>query len=416
MRRNGEVQRDVVGQLTSEEKTFERNIAEEEMLKLLAELDDGDDDWGDLGLDTTGGNLARDMEELTRGSNTTLRPREPSSVMRRRTTSQRPAHADSSAAPTGMDHLQRSSISRDPEPAVSSSKPSVGPREMPLNDYKEEAGLEPMRNEFETLYEAMMRPVARGRVPAPTPAPNTTPIALNERWAEEGSQNDNLESATEEMRLSAAPHASSPVRIRGVPLNDRREDAERAALRNNGFEARHRAAIRPAARARGHLHRPILNRREDVNRNRNDLGNDEIIRDAAQVRPPDNQAAIPLNDHREEGERERDNGRNDDFDAANDAQHGGELEIHVAMDELLGLRGPLYLVWRNIAWLLTFNATYIGLFAFIPYSIGYTVLAALYRRGMSILGNWSDVIVPSQVSDFLSVLRESAAKSSVGFE
>ena len=44
-----------------------------------------------------------------------------------------------------------------------------------------------------------------------------------------------------------------------------------------------------------------------------------------------------------------------------------DVELHVAMDELLGIRGPFPFLLRNILWLIAFNAAYLGLFAFIPY-------------------------------------------------
>lgn len=50
-----------------------------------------------------------------------------------------------------------------------------------------------------------------------------------------------------------------------------------------------------------------------------------------------------------------------------------DMEINVALDELLGLRGPLSLLVRNLLWLLAFNATYLGIFGFIPKTVGYVV-------------------------------------------
>ena len=45
-------------------------------------------------------------------------------------------------------------------------------------------------------------------------------------------------------------------------------------------------------------------------------------------------------------------------------------DINLALDELLGLRGPLSVLIRNVCWLLAFNTTYLGLFAFIPKNVG----------------------------------------------
>ena len=52
------------------------------------------------------------------------------------------------------------------------------------------------------------------------------------------------------------------------------------------------------------------------------------------------------------------------------------MEINVALDELLGLRGPLSTLVRNLLWLLAFNATYLGIFAFIPRTVGSAIIYA----------------------------------------
>ncbi|KAF4325543.1 hypothetical protein BBO99_00000288 [Phytophthora kernoviae] len=52
------------------------------------------------------------------------------------------------------------------------------------------------------------------------------------------------------------------------------------------------------------------------------------------------------------------------------------MEINIAMDELLGLRGDIMVLFRNVSWLLAFNGAYLGLFAFIPYTLGSTLLSA----------------------------------------
>jgi len=65
-------------------------------------------------------------------------------------------------------------------------------------------------------------------------------------------------------------------------------------------------------------------------------------------------------------------------------------EVNVAVDELLGIRGPITTLFRNVLWLLAFIGAYLGLFAFIPFSIGnsiYTVTARyLGNFGMPIEG------------------------------
>ncbi|CAM9408027.1 unnamed protein product, partial [Discosporangium mesarthrocarpum] len=47
-----------------------------------------------------------------------------------------------------------------------------------------------------------------------------------------------------------------------------------------------------------------------------------------------------------------------------------EVEVHMAIDELLGIRGPVSTLLRNALWLLAFNGAYLGMFAFFPFSIG----------------------------------------------
>lgn len=56
-----------------------------------------------------------------------------------------------------------------------------------------------------------------------------------------------------------------------------------------------------------------------------------------------------------------------------------DMEINVALDELLGLRGPPSTLIRNLLWLLAFNATYLGFFAFLPKTVGSAVYAGLFN-------------------------------------
>lgn len=93
-----------------------------------------------------------------------------------------------------------------------------------------------------------------------------------------------------------------------------------------------------------------------------------------------------------------------------DGLGGEEIEIHLAIDELLGLRGPAHVLWRNILWLLAFNGTYIGLFAFFPYSIGSTVLAAFSGEPSpsmkTLLSN-----IPETFKEFFLILSDLSGKS-----
>jgi len=54
-----------------------------------------------------------------------------------------------------------------------------------------------------------------------------------------------------------------------------------------------------------------------------------------------------------------------------------DMEINVALDELLGLRGPISTLVRNLLWLLAFNATYLGIFGFIPKTVGSVMYSSI---------------------------------------
>ncbi|KAG7357135.1 ring-variant domain containing protein [Nitzschia inconspicua] len=56
-----------------------------------------------------------------------------------------------------------------------------------------------------------------------------------------------------------------------------------------------------------------------------------------------------------------------------------DMEINVALDEMLGLRGPVGALIRNLLWLLAFNATYLGIFGFVPKTIGSVVYSGLFN-------------------------------------
>lgn len=49
-----------------------------------------------------------------------------------------------------------------------------------------------------------------------------------------------------------------------------------------------------------------------------------------------------------------------------DADDPDAVDLNVALDELLGFRGPILALIRNLLWLLVFNTAYLGTFAFIP--------------------------------------------------
>lgn len=89
--------------------------------------------------------------------------------------------------------------------------------------------------------------------------------------------------------------------------------------------------------------------------NNNNLANRAAPEGRAGPRNPRNRAPAPNNEW------------DDDFE---------HMEINIAVDELLGLRGDVVVLFRNVSWLLAFNGAYLGLFAFIPYTLGSTLLSA----------------------------------------
>lgn len=55
------------------------------------------------------------------------------------------------------------------------------------------------------------------------------------------------------------------------------------------------------------------------------------------------------------------------------------VELNLALDELLGFRGPILALIRNLLWLLVFNTAYLGTFAFIPSFAGRGVYMILSK-------------------------------------
>jgi len=58
----------------------------------------------------------------------------------------------------------------------------------------------------------------------------------------------------------------------------------------------------------------------------------------------------------------------DEEEFFNEDNNGGDL--NVALDELLGLRGPGWVLFHNVLWLLTFNGLYLCIALFFPTSVG----------------------------------------------
>lgn len=86
------------------------------------------------------------------------------------------------------------------------------------------------------------------------------------------------------------------------------------------------------------------------------------------------------------------------------------MEINVALDELLGLRGPLLALIRNLLWLLVFNTAYLGVFAFTPLKFGGSVfrLYAILSRRLPIFF----AILPGNLwENFIASMEELDRKS-----
>ena len=60
-------------------------------------------------------------------------------------------------------------------------------------------------------------------------------------------------------------------------------------------------------------------------------------------------------------------------------EDGADMDMNVALDEILGVRGPLNVVVRNLLWLLAFNAIYLGFFVFTPRIVGLAVSTIVFN-------------------------------------
>lgn len=63
-----------------------------------------------------------------------------------------------------------------------------------------------------------------------------------------------------------------------------------------------------------------------------------------------------------------------------------DMEMNLALDELLGLRGPFGALIRNILWFMAFVMTYLGVFAFVPRFVG----SSVYKRLLTTISWWSN--------------------------
>ena len=92
------------------------------------------------------------------------------------------------------------------------------------------------------------------------------------------------------------------------------------------------------------------------------------------------------------------------------------MEINVALDELLGLRGPISTLVRNLLWLLAFNATYLGIFGFVPKTFGTVMYGTFFNTTLtdnvlkSIPFVASDDLNRTTVATLLIALEDESAK------
>lgn len=98
-----------------------------------------------------------------------------------------------------------------------------------------------------------------------------------------------------------------------------------------------------------------------------------------------------------------------------------DMEINVALDELLGLRGPPGTLIRNLLWLLAFNASYLGLFAFVPKTVGSAVHSGILNTTFTgtILRHlpyvYSDDVNTTTFATTISRLNEASAEKDTTF-
>jgi E3 ubiquitin-protein ligase MARCH6 len=83
------------------------------------------------------------------------------------------------------------------------------------------------------------------------------------------------------------------------------------------------------------------------------------------------------------------------------------MEINVALDELLGFRGPLLALIRNLLWLLIFNTAYLGVFAFTPLKFG----GSVYELLSKMLPNFDAVLPGNLWETFITSMQELDRKS-----
>lgn len=90
-----------------------------------------------------------------------------------------------------------------------------------------------------------------------------------------------------------------------------------------------------------------------------------------------------------------------------------DMEINMGLDELLGFRGPLFAVVRNLLWFLVFNTAYLGVFAFMPSTIGSSIFSLLANNTSleSFINNTNSSQAELSVGSFMSAVYELEQRS-----
>ena len=85
-----------------------------------------------------------------------------------------------------------------------------------------------------------------------------------------------------------------------------------------------------------------------------------------------------------------------------------DVELHIALDELLGIRGPVINVARNVSWLVVFNAAYLGIFAFVPFAVGSIVASATKKidNVTRLIASIRETFEPTTDQFFLNIFQK----------
>ena len=116
---------------------------------------------------------------------------------------------------------------------------------------------------------------------------------------------------------------------------------------------------------------------------------------------------------------ENDNDNNNANDQPNNNNNNDGLEddpvldadLNIALDELLGVRGPLWIVVRNLLWLLAFNTLYLAIFAFVPRVIG-SMAVSLWLPSTTGSAPTAEVLDPAITSNLTTLATNVTANES----